>query len=323
MYWCLDKNSAIKEKELSNLYEGVLGMTNEKNSNIVVCSVMIKPARLLFFYKLRTWIDQVVRIVVHTYVVDEKCVPLDPENTKGYWYCAGDFCDIDEAGVTQDIINADIGYAKCLVSPDIKDDDIERPQRVISGEYGVHYVCHNITNRVLFASNEKYTLVDIEAPITGYEAVVKSALGIYGQNQVEWHRRCQFCNSSTDDPKELVLTPDNRPKIRTRSDEISRIHTRAASGNVRKAERLTEALSDIDSMYLANTEKLILEYERNELTIDNFNILMVNETANLFQKTISTVGREVAQKIYPDCNLDIEKVTLEQEPVVQYQSMSG
>jgi len=301
----------------------VLSMASDKKHNLVVCSVMIKPARLLFFYKLRTWIDQIVRIVVHTYVVDEKCVPLDPESTQGYWYCAGDFCDIDEAGVTQDIVSADLNYAKCLVSPDIKDDDIRRPQRVISGEYGVHYVCHNITNRVLFASDDKFTLVDIEAPITGYEVVVKSALGIYGQNLVEWRKRCQFCNSSTDDPKELVLTPDNRPNIRTRSDEISRIHTRAVSGNIRKAQRITEALSDIDAIYLTNTEKLILKYESGELTLDNFNTLMVNETAKLFNHTISEVGREVAQKIYPNCHLDIEAVTIEQDPIVQYQSMSG
>ena len=170
-------------------------MSNEDNYELVVCSVMVAPARLLFFYKIRTWLDQIVKVVVHTFAVDASRIPINELNPSGYWYCAGDFCAVDEAGVYQHLGRADVELAKCLVIPDIKDDHPERAKLVIGGEYGVHYVCHNITNRILFSTPESETLIDLDLKTTGYEIVVKSALGVYGQNRIEWGLRQQKCCS--------------------------------------------------------------------------------------------------------------------------------
>ena len=76
-------------------------MNQANTTQLVVCSIMVAPARRLVFRTFRPWIDQVVKIIVHTFVVDESKVPLNADNPDGYWYCAGDFCDIDEAGVSQ------------------------------------------------------------------------------------------------------------------------------------------------------------------------------------------------------------------------------
>ena len=73
-----------------------------------------------------------LNVVVHTFVVEESKIPLNPSKLNGYWYCAGDFCDIDEAGVNQSLTYANINYAKCLVAPDIKDNHHDREERVIS-----------------------------------------------------------------------------------------------------------------------------------------------------------------------------------------------
>ena len=282
-------------------------MKSSKHTNLVICSAMIKPARLLIFYKLRTWIDQVVRIVVHTFAVEESKLPLDPKNPDGYWYCAGDFCDIDEAGVYQNLSQADLELAQCLVSPNIKDDHPARAKLVISGEYGIHYVCHNITNRILYATESCYTLIDLDIKTTGYEVVVKSALGVYGQNKVEWERRKLKCGDNNDACNSSTANGDmnNKPDI-TRDDEIHKIHLRAAGGNVDKARNLTEALGTIDNNFYSTTDNLVSQFDSGTIDEINFHSKMLNSCAMLFSETISTVGHKMTQRIYPDCNTDIE-----------------
>lgn len=287
-------------------------MNTSKELNLVVCSAMIAPARLLFFYKLRTWLDQVVKVVVHTFAVDESKYPINPEAPNGYWYCAGDFCDIDEAGVHQHLSSADLNFAKCLVSPDIQDDHPDREKLVISGEYGVHYVCHNITNRVLYATEKCETLIDLDIKTTGYEIVVKSVLGIYGQNKVEWERRKQKCSGSDElcDPKGKNNDLNSRPD-RTRDEEIKRIHLRAAGGNTEKASNITHALSATDNDFFSTTERLLQEYEAGVINMDGYNMKMLSACSLLFSESIRIVGRPMASKIYPECNIDLEATKIE------------
>lgn len=279
-------------------------MKSPIQTNLVVCSAIIKPIRLMIFYRIAVWINLIVKIPVHTFAVEESEIPLDPENPKGYWYCAGDFCNIDEAGVFQDLIQIDMDFAKCLVSPNIKDDDPCREQNVISGEYGVHYVCHNITNRILYATKDKSTLIDLDIQTTGYPVVVKSALGIYGQNRVEWRRRkdnCRCCGNQDSDSK----IGKNKKTDRTRDEEILRIHLRAADGNRRTADNLTDALNSVDNEFYLLTKHLINQFNRGSINRESFKSGMVTACGVLFSKTINIVGREMTQKIYPDCNIDI------------------
>jgi len=279
---------------------------NSPNSSLVVCSVMVAPARMLFFYKWRTWLDQVVKIVVHTFAADQSKIPINPENPDGYWYCAGDFCNIDEAGVYQHLSPTDIELAKCLVKPNVKDDHAERERLVIVGEYGVHYVCHNITNRVLYATDACNTLIDLDIKTTGYELVVKSALGVYGQNKVEWEDRKCGCNAS-DYEIGIYSRGRLRPKKNiTRYEEIEKIHLRASGGNFEKTRNLTYALSEIDNQYYAETERLIGAFDSGELDRDKYHLKMVNACARLFSDTIKTVGHEMTSKIYLDCHIDID-----------------
>ncbi len=289
-------------------------MKDSKQTELVVCSAIIKPARALIFYKLRTWLDQVVRIVVHTFAAEESKIPIDPESPEGYWYCAGDFCNIDEAGVYQHLIPIKIDFAKCLVSPNIKDDHPNREELVISGEYGIHYVCHNITNRVLYATGGCKTLIDLDIKTTGYEVVVKSVLGVYGQNKVEWERRKSECidgiNACNDDSESVDI---NNMRDRTRDDEIYRIHLRAMGGNAEKAQNLTDVLNSVDEQYYSISESLVSQFEQGTINESVFHIKMSNACAELFGETIKTVGRNTTQKIYPDCNIDVE---IKLEPTV-------
>jgi len=282
-------------------------MEHSNSSQLVVCSVLVAPVRNRMPDMLRTWIDQIVKIVVHTFVVEESKVPLNSENPDGYWYCAGDFCNIDEPGVYQHLSHADIEYAKCLVAPNIKDNHLDREKMVISGKYNVNYVCHNITNRVLYSTEAKATLADIEILKTGYEVVVKSVLGVYGQNKVEWERRKKNCTDGVDayfgrrDAAPQLGATDN-----PRNEEIHKIHLIASDGNTAKAENLTYALQDIDQKFYLQTQKLVNEFDHENTSLEVFNSNMVAACAILFSETIREVGRDIAMQIYPDCIIDLE-----------------
>lgn len=298
-------------------------MVNSSLSQLVICSVVVAPARRLVFYRFRTWLDQVVRIVVHTFAVEESKVPLDPENPDGYWYCAGDFCNVDEAGVSQHLSDADINYAKCLVAPNIKDDHPARDSMVITGQYGIHYVCHNITNRVLFSTANKDTIIDLDIATTGYELVVKSVLGIYGQNKVEWERRKEECSGSfcLSDGRRIAA-PSTGGAEKSREDEIRKIHLRAAGGDRAKSERLTFALKDIDQKFYLRTQEIVNEFDGNIIDYDKAMSHMVRACANLFSDTIRQVGRDMASRIYPDCIIELE-VEPEVTPQRAYMAAGG
>lgn len=282
-------------------------MEHSSSSQLVVCSVLVAPVRKRMSDIVRTWLDQIVKIVVHTFVVEESKVPLNPENPDGYWYCAGNFCNIDEPGVYQHLSHADIEHAKCLVAPNIKDDHPDREKMVISGQYNVHYVCHNITNRVLYSTEDRDTLADIRILKTGYEAVVKSVLGVYGQNKVEWERRKKNC---TDGVNAYVGRRDATPQLgatdKTRNEEIHKIHLQASDGNIVKAESLTYALQDIDQKFYLQTQELINEFDHENISLEVFNSNMVAACVILFSETIREVGRDMAMRIYPDCIIDLE-----------------
>lgn len=282
-------------------------MTDSQTNRLVVCSVLLAPIRRLIPVKLIVWIDRIVRLPVHTFVVEESKLPLNQKRIDGYWYCAGDFCDIDEAGVYQELIKADIPYAKCLVAPNIKDKDPLRPTKVIAGEFGVHYVCHNITNRILFATKNRSTLFDLEISKSGYEVVVKTTLGVYGQNKVEWERKIQKCSSDkTEINQDLKTKPDNDESEIYRKAEILKIHKRACHGDIKKAVRLTDSLRDIDSKFFITTLELIKSYENQLIDFVTFNHKMLGACSTLFTETIYEVGIEMTKYIYPNCILEIK-----------------
>ncbi|MBD1571560.1 hypothetical protein [Aliivibrio sp. S10_S31] len=278
-------------------------MNNQKQ--LVACSIMVAPVRRLVFYKLRTWLDQVVKIVVHTFVVEESKIPLNPKDVDGYWYCAGDFCNTDEAGVYQDLSLADIDYARCLVEPNIKDDHPNRENLVISGVYGVHYVCHNITNRVLYATEDKVTLSELNIKTTGYPLVVKSALGVYGQNKVEWNRKKQRCSNSLgcNVAQERTTSSQDCPE-QARYDEINKIHHKVSEEYIFEAHVLTDLLSVIDSKFYNRTLKLVNDYDNQLITWNQFNFKMIEACNILFSDTVAKVGLELTKKIYPDCIIE-------------------
>ncbi len=258
------------------------------------------------------WIDKLFKLPSHTFVTisNDWLNPPSPGGKWGYWYCAGDFYPTDgELGLGEEITNCNVDFACCLVKPNIKLEDEAHSKKVIGGSYLVDFVCHNITNRVLYASPGMPTLADTKIPVTGYKAVVNSPLGIYGRQEREWHLiidKCTRASLPPDDPR-FNIPPDDIAfpygPMRNKDDEITRIHLKAVNGDVAKAESITEKLYKIDKLYGQRSSEIYVLFENSHLSFEQFNTNMEILLHNTILHTESIVGEEITSKIYGDYDL--------------------
>lgn len=109
-----------------------------------------------------------------------------------YWYCWGE-CHAVGPKTTPRLLGkapADLGIARCLCQPD---DPISRPGRKSVGGvnfYGVQGVCHQLANRVLFATTTTPPLTVLGAH--GFDDS-RNLYGTYGKNVREWRNRVKRC----------------------------------------------------------------------------------------------------------------------------------
>ena len=156
--------------------------------------------------------------------------------------------------------------------------------------------------------------------------VVKSVLGVYGQNKVEWEHRKRRCAGESESSNRACKNIDlaNRPN-RTRDEEIRRIHLRAAGGNAVNCNNITDALTATDNNFYQVTEKLVGQYDAGLIGSDSYAIGMVNACSILFSETIRIVGPSIASKIYPGCNIHLKPTKVElvtEEAVIKNKIMT-
>lgn len=125
----------------------------------------------------------------HTMVTDYATFSMEPIPAVNYWYCWG------VAHNTGDRFNskeADLDLAICISTPNVHPDD----HAGILGPYGFHGVCHQVANRVLYATKS-----DTNRPITvdgahGY-IFSKYLYGEYGTGTPGWEHHLSICGGST------------------------------------------------------------------------------------------------------------------------------
>jgi hypothetical protein len=192
------------------------------------------------------------------------------------------------------LIDANCSLVRCLVAPDIHIDEPEHPAKVIAGEYGISYVCHNITNRIMYSSPDDKTLVNSTLLLRGYGFIIKGHLGVYGQNKSEWLQRVTDCCGKFGVPKANSI----RNSFRTQQEEIDLLHFRATGNNKEKAETITNELKTVDSNYLFATSRIFRSHKKREIDEATFHDRMERATIELIQQTEKIIGPEMARKIY-------------------------
>ena len=274
--------------------QGKLFMTNvyvwSRPLNVHCVDATLKCLRIK---KYTPWLHRI--FPVHTFVTtEESWINHCQANRPGYWYCAGDFPNRGDIVAGSSGVDEDIHYAYCLVTPDIKKSDPRHKKQVIDGTYGLDFVCHNITNRVLYASPNRITLSDniLSIPLTGYKAVVACHLGVYGRIGKEWQSTINRCRNTSS------------PNLRTRQEEIDAIHLRAADGNQESAQEITERLKNIDQDYLNDSNKKFEQFYKKEINSRVFNDDMETLLINTIFKTERAVTVNLAHKIYGDYTLE-------------------
>lgn len=119
-----------------------------------------------------------------------------------YWYCWGEMKPADGTLLTQ---AANIACAKCLVRPDVRsEDDVAARGTILV--YGVHGVCHQLANQVLWSTG-----VNGSAPrnVKGarYYNVSSALYTAYGIRWQAWRalrRNCPFSTPSNATPADDV-----------------------------------------------------------------------------------------------------------------------
>lgn len=118
-----------------------------------------------------------------------------------YWYCWGDCHPAGPGTTARALGNASgaLAVARCIGEPDRKDNRPFSPTVAGINFYGVDGVCHQVANRILFATSGPGT-----DPLTvhgahGYEVSV-FAFGSYGGSESEWAQRLGQCGGSRSAP---------------------------------------------------------------------------------------------------------------------------
>lgn len=282
------------------------------SERIYIWSVPIKPLRRVSVplkvqagvIKILPWMEKFFLKPVHTFAtIGSDWLEPPIENLKeGYWYCAGDFCSTEDKKVFGlEVDDSDVEFARCLVTPDIqKEDEEEHNLKVISGIYPIDFVCHNISNRVLYASKDIVTLANMGLPLTAYKAIINTPLGVYGRHTREWLLTINNCCTIKSDFKEP------KKPIRTKEEELDLIHLRAAGGDKGKANNISSALENIDAYYARRSELLYKNYDSGLIGILVLNAEMENLLRTTLYQTEKKLGKDLTKKIYGDYSLDLE-----------------
>lgn len=249
------------------------------------------------------WTERLFKLPVHTFTtIDEEWHDPPVKNVKeGYWYCAGDFCSTSERTVVGvGLEDTNLEFAKCLVKPDIKKGELTHNMEVIGGAYIVDYVCHNITNRVLFSSKKLITLANARIPLTGYKAVVMSPLGLYGRQTREWSLVIDKCRNIFINEIDI----DHGP--RSKDAEIDIIHRNAANGNHEVGENITNALLEVDAEFTESSFDVYNSFDSKRIGVEDLNNKMGHLLRMVITNTERVVGPNISKRIYGDYTLDEE-----------------
>ena len=131
-----------------------------------------------------------------------------------YWYSWGG-CHATGPGTTATLLDhrpASVGVARCICQPDVEDYAFQAGDPAHGGidYYGVSGVCHQLSNRILFATAGVDGASATLSGAHGY-GVSRFIYGTYGTDAAEWGARKARCLAPTPVPTAASGTPVPMP----------------------------------------------------------------------------------------------------------------
>jgi hypothetical protein len=150
-----------------------------------------------------------VRFADHTWVTAFDAASSCPPPPL-YWYSWGG-CHATGPGTTATLLDhrpASVGVARCICQPDVEDYSFQAGDPAHGGidYYGVSGVCHQLSNRILFATAGADGASATVSGAHGY-GVSRFLYGTYGTDAVEWAARKTRCLAPTPVPTAAAGTP--------------------------------------------------------------------------------------------------------------------
>lgn len=234
---------------------------------------------------------------VSTYDAPSGCPP-----PTDYWYCTG-ACHPTGAGTTARALRtgrADLALAHCIAQPNVS---TFHPGPATAGiHYGIDGVCHQISNRVLFATS----IVGDSLTVSGAHGYHASRFlsGKYGSNVAQWHQLLRRCTGTPaarsgdepmDDLEQMIAEALGPNYDRTKLDGVRAVQAELIArkdvldAEVQRGERAGGAYADAVNDLL------------NEHLTEVANILGAEDYRRVFQlepgEPISVVDPRVANEI--------------------------
>lgn len=204
-------------------------------------------------------------------------------DTTEYWYCHAEqfsaTLTLHDPNV-QGMATGDVDhrFARCLTEPNIKAGEPTHDPLVASGKYLVHWVCHQLTNRVLAAKDGCPTISDYTGlNVRGYYLSIQR-YGPYGRNVTEWLSRMQGCAKR----KGAEVTP-----MKTREDELDHVMEVFAEGSALSAftldslHRLNQSHQRMLDAFYEDMEAGRISEEEMEIGIARLELAQIQQTQQM------------------------------------------
>lgn len=288
-------------------------------------SIVLRPIRNSLPNVVLSWFRGKYSLPVHTFVTVGDSWHAPPQSDSAhtfYWYCAGDFCPTDQQGINRSFLgDIDPYHTSCFVKPNIMQSDPRHELEVIGGKYGVDFVCHNITNRILHSAPTPMTLADTNLPLTGYKLIINSPLGVYGRNKREWMLTIGNCKGPIVSPgssggsaasglellEQYATSTPPVPKLMTAGEETVKIHKRAVKGNLRETIQVTKSLKELDTSYRDLSSFVFDQFLMKKINAVTFDREMSELAEMVMFDTQRIVGKDLAMAILGKYDLSDEK----------------
>lgn len=235
--------------------------------------------------KLYIWANplKVTSFLDHTWVTTYDPVAACPPDTSNgdYWFCWG-ICHMSgQYNPQARLLNSREGkmeLATCISSPNDKDDHAG-----ITGMYGLHGVCHQVANRILFSTENEH-----EAPllVDGAHGFWLSYLlyGDYGGKDDNWEQVQMQCGVVSIRPNDMEL-------------QAMSAMLQTALGPA-FAPAMMDQLRELQQEMLAQKHEYALRVEQGQMRMEEFAIAINKLLTNYVPRLAETIGIGYSRTVF-------------------------
>lgn len=235
--------------------------------------------------KLYVWANplNVISVLDHTWVTTYDLITTCPPDISSgdYWYCWGICHETGQYNPEARLLNSrdgEVTLATCISTPNDEDDHAG-----IAGIYGLHGVCHQVANRVLFSTaneHEEPLLVD------GAHGFWLSYLlyGDYGGKGDNWEQVQKNCGVVNIRPNDMELQAMTAMLRTTLGPAF--------------APEMIDHLKEIQNEMLGRKHEFEVMVEQKKISVEEFAVAINNLLTDFVPRLVDVIGKDYSRIVF-------------------------